>query len=280
MFFFSLSTLFIVILVVTAFYDAVLEFCWFRTLQTVPLGKLIREPLPSVSILVATHNEKGPIQKNINNILRQECQDPRNIWINDGLSTDETPPNFAQYVAQYPNKFHITTPKDPSKSPSLSKNAISPMITTCESEILLLTDADLHLRAAHDPWKTRCGVNTKTPVKTSRKKTLKELWEQRKRWASQTIYNSSSIIFLLSIGFFLALYIVGSLPLFSYKIVMATLFVFAVKVIGDLFLTVFELHIFNQQQLLKWFLPVEFFHAPFMVLSVPFGTAGKFQWKP
>ncbi len=244
MFFPSLSTLFITILVVTAFYYAVLGFRWFRALNTVRLGKSIQEPLPSVSVLISARN-------------------------------------LAQYAAQYPDKFHIIAIKDLPEGQSAKKNAISLMVATSESEILRLTDANLHLQkiAAHYPWKARYGVHKKTFVKTTGKETLKELWEQRKRWASKTIDDSPRFVFLLSMVFFLALCFVGTLSFFSYKILIATLLVFALKVIGDMLLIVRGLHIFNQQQLLKWFLPIEFFQAPFIVLSVLFGTAGKFQWK-
>ena len=240
MFFPSLSTLFITILVVTAFYYAVLGFRWFRALNTVRLGKSIQEPLPSVSVLISARN-------------------------------------LAQYAAQYPGRFPIITIKDLPEGHSAKKNAISLMVATSESEILRLTDASLHLQkiAAHYPWKARYGVHEKTFVKT----TLKGLWEQRKRWASKTIDDSPHFVFLLSMVLFLALCIVGTLSFFSYKILIATLLVFALKVIGDMLLIVRGLHIFNQQQLLKWFLPIEFFHAPFIVLSVLFGTERKFQWK-
>ncbi|MFA6341647.1 MAG: hypothetical protein WCX75_02200 [Fibrobacteraceae bacterium] len=245
MFFPSLSTLFITILVVTAFYYAVLGFRWFRALGTMRLGKSIQEPLPSVSVLIAARN-------------------------------------LAQYAAQYPDKFHIIAIKDLPEGQSAKKNAISLMVATSESEILRLTDTSLHLQkiAAHYPWKARYGVHEKTFVKTTGKETLKGLWEQRKRWASKTIDDSPRFVFLLFMVFFLALCIVGTLSFFSYKILIATLLVFALKVIGDMLLIVRGLHIFNQQQLLKWFLPIEFFQAPFIVLSVLLGTAGKFQWKP
>ena len=266
MFFPSLSTLFITILVVTAFYYAVLGFRWFRALGTVRLGKSIQEPLPSVSVLIAARNEKDSIQKNIDSILQQDYQGPEIL---------------AQYAAQYPGRFPIITIKDLPEGHSAKKNAISLMVATSESEILRLTDANLHLQkiAAHYPWKARYGVHEKTFVKTTGKKTLKGLWEQRKRWASKTIDDSPHFVFLLSMVLFLALCIVGTLSFFSDKILIATLLVFALKVIGDMLLIVRGRHIFNQQQLLKWFLPIEFFQAPFIVLSVLFGTAGKFQWK-
>lgn len=375
----SLSTLFITILVVTALYYAVLEFRWFRALGTVRLGKSIQEPPPSVSVLIAARNETASIQKNIDSILQQDYQGRWDIWVADDRSTDQTPEILARYAAQYPDMFHIITIKDLPEGQSAKKNAISLMVAACESEILLLTDADctvpptwitgmvqefepgielvvgnsylelpskcrspllmmqaievlsyrivgtaglamntpitstgnnlayrrsffmdvkgfegvshilsgdddllLQKIAAHYPWKARYGVNPKTFVKTTGKETVKELWEQRKRWASKTIYYSPRIVFLLSMifAFFLALCIGGILSFFSGEILIATLIAFTVKVIGDIFLIVRGLHIFNQQQLLKWFLPVEFFHAPFIVLSVLFGTAGKFQWKP
>jgi glycosyltransferase involved in cell wall biosynthesis len=277
MFFPSLSTLFIAVLVVTAFYYAVLEFRWFHALGTVRLGKAIREPLPSVSILIAARNEKGSIQKNIDSILQQDYQGPWDIWVADDHSTDDTPQILARYATQKNNKFHINTIKDLSEGQGAKKNAFALMGIRCESEILFLTDANLHLQkiAAHYPWKARYGANAKTFVKTTGMETLKGLWEQRKQGISKMIDDSPRFVFLLCMIFFLALCIVGPLSFFSGKILIATLIIFAVNVFGDRFLSVHGRRIFNQQQLLKWFLPFEFFHTPFMVLSVLFWNCEK-----
>ena len=61
-------------------------------------------------------------------------------------------------------------------------------------------DDDLLMQklAADRPWAMRYCIAESTFVTTSGKETLKELWEQRKRWASKTIYYTPKIVFVLS----------------------------------------------------------------------------------
>ena len=69
-------------------------------------------------------------------------------------------------------------------------------------------DDDLLMQklAADRPWAMRYCIAESTFVTTNGKETLKELWEQRKRWASKTIYYTPKIVFVLSMVFlFLAM---------------------------------------------------------------------------
>ena len=145
-------------------------------------------------------------------------------------------------------------------------------------------DDDLLLQkiAATDPAKARYCITPETFVATSGKETFKELWEQRKRWASKTIYYSPYIVFILSMifAFFTALTLGIALALLSRTLLIAELAACAVKLAGDICLFSRGLRIFNAKELFKWFLPVEFIHAPFTVFAVLFGTAGRFTWKP
>ena len=145
-------------------------------------------------------------------------------------------------------------------------------------------DDDLLLQkiAATDPTKARYCVTPETFVATSGKETFKELWEQRKRWASKTIYYSPYIVFILSMifAFFTALTLGIAFAFLSKALLIAELIAFLIKITGDIFLFSRGLRIFNAKELFKWFLPVEFVHAPFTVFAVLFGTAGRFTWKP
>ena len=106
-------------------------------------------------------------------------------------------------------------------------------------------------------------------------------WEQRKRWASATIYYTPKIVFVLSMVFlFLVMQCVAvALSPFSFEILIATIVASVAKCIGDLVLILRGLRIFRQEHLLKWCIPVEFIHAPFTVLAVLFGLFGRFKWK-
>ena len=144
-------------------------------------------------------------------------------------------------------------------------------------------DDDLLMQklAADRPWAMRYCIAESTFVTTNGKETLKELWEQRKRWASKTIYYTPKIVFVLSMVFlFLVMQCVTAvLAPFSCEVLIAALVAFVAKCIGDLVLILRGLRVFRQEHLLKWCIPVEFIHAPFTVLAVLFGLFGRFKWK-
>lgn len=144
-------------------------------------------------------------------------------------------------------------------------------------------DDDLLMQklATDRPWAMRYCIAPNTFVTTSGKETLHELWEQRKRWASKTIYYTPKIVFVLSMVFlFLVMQCVAALlSPFSIGILIAFAATFVAKCIGDLVLILRGLRIFRQEHLLKWCIPVEIIHAPFTVLAVLFGLFGRFKWK-
>ena len=144
-------------------------------------------------------------------------------------------------------------------------------------------DDDLLMQklAADRPWAMRYCIAESTFVTTNGKETLKELWEQRKRWASKTIYYTPKIVFVLSMVFlFLTMQCIAAvLSPFSFDVLIATIIAFAAKCAGDLILILRGLRIFRQEHLLKWCIPVEIIHAPFTVLAVLFGLFGRFKWK-
>lgn len=144
-------------------------------------------------------------------------------------------------------------------------------------------DDDLLMQklATDRPWAMRYSITPESFVATNGKETLKELWEQRKRWASKTIYYSPKIVFVLSMAFlFLAMLTLSAIiSIFSFKILVTTIIAFAIKCIGDLVLILRGLRIFKQEHLIRWCIPVEIIHAPFTVLAVLFGLFGRFKWK-
>lgn len=144
-------------------------------------------------------------------------------------------------------------------------------------------DDDLLMQklASDRPWAMRYCIAEETFVTTNGKETLKELWEQRKRWASKTIYYTPKIVAVLSMVFLFLLWlcVTAILSAFSLKILIATAIAFVLKCIGDLVLILRGLKVFRQEHLIKWCIPVEIIHAPFTVLAVLFGLFGRFKWK-
>lgn len=143
-------------------------------------------------------------------------------------------------------------------------------------------DDDLLMqKAASNPYSMGYSVSPETFVTTQGKETLAELWEQRKRWASKTIYYTPRTIRVLG-GIFIFFLCLTISPLFiflDFNLLWAVLFTFAMKVGADILLFYRGLRVFNQEKLLKWFVPVELLHAPFTVFAVLFGVLGKFKWK-
>ena len=144
-------------------------------------------------------------------------------------------------------------------------------------------DDDLLLQklAREAPWKAHYSIDPEAFVSTQGKETFPELWEQRKRWASKTTYYAPKTVAILTMVFlFFCLLFAGYiLSFFSFPIFLATLFGFLIKLVGDTCVELRGLRIFQQQELFKWFLPVEIIHAPFTVFAVLFGIAGHFKWK-
>ncbi len=144
-------------------------------------------------------------------------------------------------------------------------------------------DDDLLMQklASERPWAMRYCIAEDTFVTTNGKETLKGLWEQRKRWASKTIYYTPKIVFVLAMIF--AALIMQCVALatsaFDFRIFIAFLTAFVLKTVGDFVVFIRGLLIFKQPHLIKWCVPLEIIHAPFTVLAVIFGVLGRFKWK-
>lgn len=378
MFWIAFEYAFVALMVLLAIFYAVFEIRMYRALGSVHLGNSIRNPLPSVSILVSARNEEAGISKTLDSLMKQLYKGRWDIWIADDRSTDRTPQILAEYAKKFPDRIHVVTITELSPGESAKKNAIAKLVAASEGEILLLTDADcivqptwiramvrefepgidfvaghsyielpkdrtnwilnmqavetmayriagtaalamgtpitstgnnlayrrsffeevhgfegvskiqsgdddllLQKLAREAPWKAHYSIDPEAFVTTQGKETLPELWEQRKRWASKTTYYAPKIVALLGfIFFFFCLISLGYvLSFLSFKIFIATLFGVLVKLIGDSCVEKRGLRIFKQQELYRWFLPVEIIHAPFTVFAVLFGIAGHFKWK-
>lgn len=137
-----LESAFIAILIITAIFYAVFEMRLFSALGKVHLRTSIRNPLPSVSILISARNEESGIAQTIDSIMAQRYKGRWDIWIADDRSTDSTPKILNEYAKKYPDRIHVITIKELPKGESAKKNAVSELVKASEGEIILLTDAD------------------------------------------------------------------------------------------------------------------------------------------
>ncbi|MBS7392415.1 MAG: glycosyltransferase [Fibrobacter sp.] len=142
MFWIVLEYAFAILMVITALFYAVFEMRLFCALGKVHLGNSIRNPLPSVSILVSARNEEAGISKTLDSLMKQLYKGRWDIWIADDRSTDRTPQILAEYDEKYPDRIHVVTISELAPGESAKKNAIAKLVAASEGEILLLTDAD------------------------------------------------------------------------------------------------------------------------------------------
>ena len=142
MFWIVLEYAFAILMVITALFYAVFEMRLFCALGKVHLGNSIRNPLPSVSILVSARNEEAGISKTLDSLMKQLYKGRWDIWIADDRSTDRTPQILAEYAEKYPDRIHVVTISELALGESAKNNAIAKLVAASEGEILLLTDAD------------------------------------------------------------------------------------------------------------------------------------------
>lgn len=133
---------FAVVLVLTALFYAAFELRLFLALGRVRLGNSIRNPQPSVSILVSARNEEEHLQRTLDSLMGQLYKGRWDIWIADDRSTDRTPEILAAYAEKFPDRIHVLTIRELPAGESAKKNAIAQLVNASKGEILLLTDAD------------------------------------------------------------------------------------------------------------------------------------------
>lgn len=150
---------------------------------------------------------------------------------------------------------------------------------------LLSGDDDLllHRLAAEAPWAARPCTTPESFIATQGQTTWKSLWEQRKRWASPTVYYSPRTVAILASAFlFYFLLLLGGalgLVLGLPHVLEAVAVGFVLKFALDLLVMVRGLRVFNSPHLLKWFVPAELLHVPAIVFAVLFGVFGRIRWK-
>lgn len=120
-------------------------------------------------------------------------------------------------------------------------------------------------------------------VRTWPQPTLRSLWEQRKRWASKTLYYTPRTVALLSLVFLFYLTIptlfLAALAYGSPSIMAVCLAAFACKTAADLVVMSKGCALLGTRHLLRYFVPTALIHIPLIVGAVFFGILGKFRWK-
>lgn len=145
-------------------------------------------------------------------------------------------------------------------------------------------DDDLLLHKFHHHFKS--GIyycySPGAAVQTHAPENFRGFWEQRKRWASKTVYYSKPTVALLAcvFAYYLAIILLPWLGLcLSPLVFKAGLALMASKFLGDalpLFVGMVKL---KRLDLAKYYLPTALVHSHYIVAAASLGVLGKFTWK-
>jgi cellulose synthase/poly-beta-1,6-N-acetylglucosamine synthase-like glycosyltransferase len=144
-------------------------------------------------------------------------------------------------------------------------------------------DDDLLLQriARSGVWQVAFMADPAGAVVTEPTKTVKGVFEQRKRWGSKTVYYTPRQVAFLS-GIFLfycalfASFFAGFTNLRCFLIFCAML---TVKIAGEFLLMLPGTALFNQKQLRPYIVPASLIQLPLVLAAVVLGVFGKFSWK-
>ncbi len=152
---------------------------------------------------------------------------------------------------------------------------------SCDSVISGDDDLLLQKISRSKKWKIRYMTDSDSAVETIPTGTIREAYEQRKRWASKTVhYNIRQKIFLGGI-FIFYIFTLISLFLGLYNPILFTSFAFMyiLKIAGELIIMWPGTRIFKQKILRKYILPASLVQLPVVVFAVIMGVFGHFEWK-
>ncbi len=130
-------------------------------------------------------------------------------------------------------------------------------------------------------WKLAFMADHESAVVTAPSKTLAEVINQRKRWASKTVhYHWSQALFLGLIFLFYiqTLALIFFAP-FSLTALIAAIGSLIVKLSGELFFMIDGTRIFAKQNLRQWIVPASMVQLFTVIYAVFGGVFGKFTWK-
>lgn len=144
-------------------------------------------------------------------------------------------------------------------------------------------DDDFLLQKIHQQqsWGIRFLTDSASQVFTRPCLTIKELWEQRKRWASKTgMYSKDRVRFLSTIFIHYCVVFALMLAACFYAPIRPLAFVFWLhKAVADLYILKMGAKIFKVDLSFKYYPLAAIIHPPLIVMTVLFGSFGSFRWK-
>ncbi len=119
-------------------------------------------------------------------------------------------------------------------------------------------------------------------VSTNGKSNVDAFMQQRRRWASKSLFYKNNVLilrlFLLAL-FFVALPLMITLNIIHPEIIPFTIAAIALKVIPDFFVMNRGKNIVYNSSIIKYFLLAELLHIPYLLIASFLGLFGNFNWK-
>jgi cellulose synthase/poly-beta-1,6-N-acetylglucosamine synthase-like glycosyltransferase len=144
-------------------------------------------------------------------------------------------------------------------------------------------DDDFLIQGIHalGTWDIRYAVGPESQVQTEPPLSLRQFWEQRKRWASKCgFYKPKQAAFLACIFLYYALILSFLLVGLGYwPLLMVGLGSFGIKTAMDWLVMRNGLELFGKEELLKHFPSAAVVHIPLIIAAVIAGTLVGFTWK-
>jgi cellulose synthase/poly-beta-1,6-N-acetylglucosamine synthase-like glycosyltransferase len=130
-------------------------------------------------------------------------------------------------------------------------------------------------------WKIAYSIQAQSQVQTEPPLSLRQFWEQRKRWASKcSFYQPKQVAFLGGIFAYYALILICLiLGLFHLPLLYLGLASWSVKTGMDYWSMRKGAGLFSKRELLRYFPVTCLLHVPLIIAAVLAGTFGQFTWK-
>ncbi|MFH1006723.1 MAG: glycosyltransferase [Candidatus Latescibacterota bacterium] len=148
---------------------------------------------------------------------------------------------------------------------------------------LVSGDDDLlvqQIRARTD-WKIRFAISRETFVRTVPERTWTGFVHQRMRWASKGLHYRPSLVFFLGSTFLFYLLLFFSLPvsLLQGALFSAPVLCWIAKASFELLILAKGTSVFGRKGMLRFFLPAEVLHLPYVLSMAIGGHFFRFEWK-
>jgi cellulose synthase/poly-beta-1,6-N-acetylglucosamine synthase-like glycosyltransferase len=144
-------------------------------------------------------------------------------------------------------------------------------------------DDDFLIQAIHKlgKWRIRYSVKPESRVQTEPPLSLRQFWEQRKRWASKTsLYQPKQTAFLACIfGYYASIPIFILAGAFYPGFLYLGLASWLVKLVSDFLVMRKGAKLFGKAGLMRHYPATSLVHIPLIIAAVLAGSFGEFTWK-